>query len=77
LVVKYLVTNTKESMERMPFTKYGFTIYDKAAWEKLLSSAGLKLITEQPIDEPPVNFQGNNIAIKSLCWIAALPDPVS
>ncbi len=66
----YATVRTKESMMKMPFTKYGFSFYDTARWIKLLNETGLIFVEEKPVDEPVVEFDGNKLLVQSLCVVA-------
>ncbi len=66
----YATVRTKESMLKMPFTKYGFSFYDTDNWKALLAETGLTFIEEQPADEPVVEFDGNKVLVQSLCVVA-------
>lgn len=66
----YATIRTRESMELMPFTKYGFRKYDEAGWDNELRSAGLQLEEARSIQEPAVEFHGKAFSIQSLCLVA-------
>ncbi|MEI2739741.1 MAG: class I SAM-dependent methyltransferase [Chitinophagaceae bacterium] len=66
----YATVRTKESMLKMPFTKYGFNFYDSNNWKTLLNEAGLTFIGETATDEPIVEFEETKVQVQSLCAIA-------
>lgn len=71
----YATVRTKESMIKMPFTKYGFSFYETGKWKIILDYAGLRFIEEKAFDEPAVNLAAigigkEQLAIESLCVIA-------
>ncbi|MCY7309614.1 MAG: class I SAM-dependent methyltransferase [Chitinophagaceae bacterium] len=66
----YATVRTKESMLKMPFTKYGFSFYESDNWKTFLNEAGLIFIEEKPVNEPVVEFEDNKISVQSLCVVA-------
>lgn len=71
----YATVRTKESMLKMPFTKYGFNYYEREKWKTLLEETGLTLVEEKLIDEQltgPVigGVDINKTAFQSLCVVA-------
>jgi ubiquinone/menaquinone biosynthesis C-methylase UbiE len=66
----YTTVRTKESMLKMPFTKYGFLFYNTDNWKALLAETGLTFIEEKPADEPVIEFDGNKLLVESLCVVA-------
>lgn len=73
----YATVRTKESMEKMPFTKYGFAFYETANWKKVVEESGLSFVEEIPFDEPEVEFDNNKIIVQSLCTIAEKPQTLN
>ncbi len=68
---KFFATfRTKESMEKMPFTKYGFTSYTENSWKALVEQSGLQLHQALLTDEPEANFKGNSFRVQSYCLVA-------
>ncbi|MDO5970219.1 class I SAM-dependent methyltransferase [Flavivirga aquimarina] len=49
---------TKDFMEQLELTKYGFTKYNVTDVENLLNLSGFKQITSQMIKEPELDFDG-------------------
>jgi ubiquinone/menaquinone biosynthesis C-methylase UbiE len=66
----YATVRTKESMLKMPFTKYGFSFYESDNWKTMLNETGLSFIEEKPVNEPLVEYEGNKVSVQSLCTIA-------
>ncbi|MBC7875172.1 MAG: class I SAM-dependent methyltransferase [Ferruginibacter sp.] len=71
----YVTARTKESMEKMPFTKYGFSFYETGKWKTLLENSGLTFIEERLTDEPVIDpeaigFEGNKVVTQSVCSVA-------
>lgn len=53
-------------LDRVPFTKFGFTKWDIPEVEKLLADAGFKNIKSYPIQEPDVIANGNTYTMESV-----------
>lgn len=66
----YAVIRTKESMERMPFTKYGFTVYTEEKWRELVNNNKLNYVKAELVNEPSVEFKNQAFSIQSLCLVA-------
>ena len=66
----YATVRTRESMLKMPFTKYGFTFYDSIKWKTYIESTNLLYINEYPTDEPVVELDDKKFIVQSLCVIA-------
>jgi ubiquinone/menaquinone biosynthesis C-methylase UbiE len=66
----YVTIRTKESMELMPFTKYGFTAYDEEKWKHLVNQNKLNYLKAEQVHEPAVEFQNKSFRARSLCLIA-------
>jgi len=60
----------KESMLLMPFTKYGFTMYEEAEWKSLVEQNGFHYIDGLKTQEPPFEVNGHTYQFGSLCLIA-------
>lgn len=61
---------TKSTMEVMPFTRYGFAMYEQADWEAVLARNGFKLLKAERLDEPPIEFEGRTYRPGSLVLVA-------
>lgn len=66
----YATIRTRESMLKMSFTKYGFSFYDAEKWKALAQQASLQHKEAILFDEPPVEFEGKNFSIQSLCLVS-------
>jgi ubiquinone/menaquinone biosynthesis C-methylase UbiE len=66
----YVTIRTKESMELMPFTKYGFTAYDEEKWKHLINQNKLNYLKAEHVYEPEVEFENKSFSARSLCLIA-------
>lgn len=66
----YSTVRTRESMLKMPFTKYGFAFYDSVKWKTYIESINMVYIDEYPTDEPVVELDGNKFIVQSLCVVA-------
>ncbi len=66
----YATVRTKESMLKMPFTKYGFSFYDTENWKASLNETSLTFIEEKPLNEPPIEYEGNKVSVQSVCTVA-------
>lgn len=65
----YTIIRTKESIEQMPFTRYGFTSYTVDSWKNLVNENNLHFVDVIPVDEPEILFKGNSIRSRSLCLV--------
>lgn len=75
----YATVRTKESMLKMPFTKYGFSFYDTENWKTQIDKCGLTFVEEHPVDEPVIDLKGmyldkDKIVVQSLCTVAEKKD---
>lgn len=57
---------TKESMQQLPFTQYGFTLYDKENLNNLLENSDFKNIIIQKYEEPASEFNGQPLQLTNL-----------
>jgi len=62
-------------MEKMPFTRYGFSFYDPAKWKTWLDTARLVFVEERLTGEPVIDlvaigYEGDKIVTDSLCVVA-------
>lgn len=63
----------KDSMKYMPFTQFGFTMYDEEGWKNQLTRNLFKFEETLAIEEPPIEFNGEYFTPKSLCIVAQKP----
>jgi ubiquinone/menaquinone biosynthesis C-methylase UbiE len=66
----YAVIRSKEQMQMMPFTKYGFKMYDEKEWQRILNDSGFKTLSAIPITEPVINHKGKEYTLQSICFEA-------
>jgi ubiquinone/menaquinone biosynthesis C-methylase UbiE len=66
----YATIRTKESMELMPFTKYGFTKYTEEEWKLLVNKNPFNFLKTERINEPGVDFDNKSFEVQSLCLVA-------
>ena len=64
------VFRTKQSMQEMPFSKFGFTLYDEVEWTSLLQKNDFQNIESFLIEEPVTNANGLKYSLESLCITA-------
>lgn len=69
----YVTIRTRESMEKMPFTRFGFKKYSRETWEAQVTAAGFRFENEVVIQEPIVEFEENPFNIMSICLVAVKP----
>lgn len=66
----YATVRTRESMLKMPFTKYGFSFYDSDKWKTYIERSNLVFINEYPTNEPVIELDDKKFMVQSLCVIA-------
>lgn len=64
------VLRTRSSMERLPFTPFGFTMYEQADWECVLRTNGFNLTSTTILREAEVEFLGARFTPESLVMVA-------
>jgi ubiquinone/menaquinone biosynthesis C-methylase UbiE len=67
----YTVIRSKKQMQMMPFTKYGFKLYDEKEFMDILTNSNFKNISVIPITEPAIKHKGNEYTLQSICFEAA------
>ena len=65
----YTGVRNSESMKKMPFTRFGFNIYEMQEWERILIESKFELVETKQLSEPAIEFSGVKIVPKSLCFI--------
>lgn len=63
----------KDSMKNMPFTQYGFTMYDEESWKNHLTRNLFTFWDVKTIEEPQIEFNGEYFTPTSLCIVAQKP----
>lgn len=66
----YATIRSKESMEMMPFTKYGFTSYTTETWMMLMKENRFNFLETVHINEPAADFKGGSYEIRSFCMVS-------
>ena len=66
----YATIRTAASMERIPFTRYGFKKYTRESWEAQVGLAGLEAAGAVDITEPATE---KGEALQSVCLVAVKP----
>lgn len=69
----YVTIRTIESMERMPFTKYGFKKYTVDTWKEIAGAAGHEWVTVEKLQEPASEFQPDQRPFESICLVTKKP----
>lgn len=64
------VLRTRSSMEKLPFTSFGFTKYEQADWEQVLRGNGFHPMSTTVLREPEVEFIGERFTPESLVMVA-------
>ncbi len=65
------VLRKRSSMEKMPFTAFGFTTYEQADWERVLQAGGFTLQRTTVLREPEIEFLGVRFVPESLVMVAS------
>lgn len=63
----FVIIRTKETLEMLPFSRFGFNIYKPGACEALLRENGFLDVKTVDHVEPPMTFEGGSYQLKSLC----------
>lgn len=69
----YTTVRSIESMERMPFTKYGFNKYTPDSWNEISGRAGFEWVKLETLTEPASEFQPDQRPFVSLCFVTGKP----
>lgn len=65
----YITIRTRESIEKMPFTKYGFKSYTEDDWKLLAHQQNFLYKKGVLVSEPVIEHEGNEVRSQSLCMI--------
>jgi ubiquinone/menaquinone biosynthesis C-methylase UbiE len=68
----FVSVRTKESMIKLPFTKYGFKLYNQDEIRQLLEANHFKIVQIERSNEPDQEIDGQYYKVESLC-IASIP----
>lgn len=66
----YTGMRTRKSMLELPFTKYGFNLYETGEWSAILESNGFHVEKEARGKDPVFNDDGNQFQLESVCIAA-------
>ncbi|MBP6391858.1 MAG: class I SAM-dependent methyltransferase [Flavobacteriales bacterium] len=66
------VLRTRSSMEKLPFTPFGFTMYEQADWERVLRANGFDPTSTTVLREAEIEFAGSRFTPESLVMVAAI-----
>jgi len=66
----YTGIRTKESMLKIPFTKFGFIIYNENEWKSILQKNDFSFIEAKKIVEPFIEEEGRSVQYESICFFA-------
>jgi len=66
----YSVLSAKETMMKLPFTKYGFARYSQDEWESILKNNHFNMSEVKKLAEPELKFGDKTYQNQSLCFIA-------
>ncbi|MFZ9386641.1 MAG: class I SAM-dependent methyltransferase [Chitinophagaceae bacterium] len=66
----YATARTSESLEKMPFTRYGFRKYRENEWKKCLEENGFSWVGTLLTDDPPADKKEKSALFRSACFIA-------
>lgn len=65
----FIITRTKESMNKMPFTKHGFTSYEEKEWKEFAIKSGLTFMQQIAINEPRLSINNTTVKYQSECFV--------
>lgn len=63
----YTGLRTKESMKGLPFTRYGFSLYDRSQWESILEDNGFIILQTKVQSDPEIQLDGQVLQLESIC----------
>jgi ubiquinone/menaquinone biosynthesis C-methylase UbiE len=66
----FIGMRTQKSMLIFPFVKYGFTLYETAEWEQILTQNGFKFLETLSKLDPTIKLQSDEVRLESCCVIA-------
>ena len=66
----YATIRSKQSMDLMPFTKYGFTKYAEQDWKEVLNKTPLNFLKTERLTEPAMEYDKQTLNFYSLCLVA-------
>ena len=66
------VLRTRSSMQKLPFTSFGFTMYEQPEWERVLRENGFHPTSTTILREPEIEFAGSRFTPESVVVTATL-----
>jgi ubiquinone/menaquinone biosynthesis C-methylase UbiE len=69
----YSGLRSKESMQQLPFTEYGFSIYTQEEWEEILRNNGFRVLDCRRQLDPKMNVEDQEMRMDSICVVAEKP----
>lgn len=69
----YSTIRLRDSMKNLPFTQFGFTLYDEADWKSILNNNKFNYISGKLLHEPGTDVMGNKMELESICMMAEKP----
>lgn len=69
----YTGIRSRKTMQEMPFTQFGFTIYSGEEWGRILSENGFKEVVVTLVKEPTFDMEGAPVELESVCIEAQKP----
>lgn len=69
----YTGIRLKHSMEKFPFTKYGFTMYEAGDWQAITEKNGFVNTAACTLKEPDVDISGQRYEVYAACIEAEKP----
>jgi ubiquinone/menaquinone biosynthesis C-methylase UbiE len=66
------VLRTRSSMKKLPFTPFGFTMYEQEDWERVLRASGFNPSRTTVLREAEIEFAGSRFTPESLVMTATM-----
>jgi ubiquinone/menaquinone biosynthesis C-methylase UbiE len=61
-----IAVRSKDAMQQMPFTEFGFVKYDEQQLVELLAANGFKITKTDLQKEPPIDFNGRQFQLENI-----------
>jgi len=71
----YSGLRSKESTQAMPFSKFGFNLYETDEWRSLLRNNGFDFIEAKQKYDPVIEDEGEEYHLESICYIGEKNKP--
>lgn len=69
----YAVVRTVDTLNIMPFTRYGFNKFSDEKWKSLFEKEGFQISRIVPFSEPPFELDGMTFQFHAVCYIISKP----